>query len=396
MKVPSTIEARGRAISASVLLALLVSCGGGVDSGGTGAPASLAAGPISGLGSVIVNGVRFDDSAASIVDQDGNVLTADQLQVGMSALIDASAIVSGGTQATASALTIRSDSEIIGPVDSVNAFGTSLVVLGQPVRITVATWFDSALPGAVQGLTTGDVVEVWGQYNARTGEYVATRVAPRANASSYEIRGPIAAVDAAAKTLTVGGLVISDAAADLSAMPTLAVGKFVRAKLDPAPIQGVWNASVLAPGNRPLSDRPDARVAGRISNVISPSLLELNGIAVDISGAAFPAGSAGVVLGARVVVLGSTSGGVLDASSVTVVGDETAANSVFEVHGLIATLDPARQSFTVRGVTVQYGAQTQYLAGTVADLSLGRHVDVTGVLDGNRMSIDAQVVDFGP
>ena len=48
--------------------ALLTGCGGGggVDSGGTGVTPSVSAGPITGFGSVIVAGVRFDDSTATV------------------------------------------------------------------------------------------------------------------------------------------------------------------------------------------------------------------------------------------------------------------------------------------------------------------------------------------
>ena len=50
-------------------LALLAGCGG-VDSGGTGTgdQSTLAVGPITGFGSIIVNAIRFDESAAVIVD----------------------------------------------------------------------------------------------------------------------------------------------------------------------------------------------------------------------------------------------------------------------------------------------------------------------------------------
>ncbi|MDH5540523.1 MAG: hypothetical protein OEY03_14070, partial [Rhizobacter sp.] len=60
---------------------VLVACGGG----GSSAPpagasaSSFTAGPITGFGSVIVNGVRFDDSSASISDDDGNSRSRDDL-----------------------------------------------------------------------------------------------------------------------------------------------------------------------------------------------------------------------------------------------------------------------------------------------------------------------------
>jgi hypothetical protein len=387
-------EAWRIAMSVICSLAILVSCGGGVDSGGTGAPVALAAGPVNGVGSVIVNGVRFDDSAAIIVDQDNNALTVDQLHVGMSTRIDASAILTANGQQTATALAIRASSEIVGPVDSIDPLGTSMVVLGQTVRITAATWFDSSLAGGIAAVTTGQIVEIWGQYNARINEYVATRVAPRAGPSVYEIRGLLGAVDAAAQTLTVGGLTISDVSIAAGALATLTVGKFIRVTLDPSPMGNVWNALTLVPGNIQWPDRPDVRVVGRISGWTSSAQFILDGTSVDASGASFPAGVAGVVLGARVAVTGSTGAGVLNASTVTVKGDETLANSTFEVHGAITSLDTSSGILKVRGITVNYTSQVQFSGGVIGELAVGRLIDVIGTLDNNRTSIDAQMIGF--
>jgi hypothetical protein len=378
------------------LALLLASCGGGVDSGGTGAPeaVALAAGPVTGLGSVTVNGVRFDDSAATVVDQDGNALSADQLQVGMTIRVDASAVVAAGGVQTSTALAIRASSEIIGPVDSVGPFGTTMTVLGQPVRITVATWFDLALPGGVGALTTGQIVEVWGQYNARTNEYVATRVAPRADASAFELRGLLGAADLTAQTLTIGGLTISDASIVASALPPLNIGEFLRVRLATTPLNGVWAATGIAPGNSPLPDRADLRWAGRISSLTSVTQFVINGVAVDASAAVFSDGGTGVVLGARVVVKGSASGGVVKAATVTVEGDETLANSTFEVHGAITSLNTALGTLKVRGITINYSSQVEFSGGSIGDLATGRTIDVIGTLNSNRTSIDAQTIAF--
>jgi hypothetical protein len=388
-------EVRRIALPVICGFALLAGCGGdGVDSGGTGAPMALAAGPIDGLGSVILNGVRFDDSTAAIVDQDNNALTSDQLQVGMSTRIDASAVLAVNGQQTATALAIRASSEIVGPVDSIGPLGTTMVVLGQTVRITAATWLDPSLAGGIAAVAAGQAVEVWGQYNARAGEYVATRIAPRPGPSAYEIRGLLAGMDAEAQTLTVGGLTISDAAIAAGALPTLTVGKFVRVTLGLAPTGNVWNAVTVAPGNTPWPDRADVRVVGRISGWTSATQFVVDGVAVDASGASFPAGASGVVLGARVAVTGSTSGGILSAGSVTVKGDETLANSTFEVHGAITALDTTAQTLEVRGITVNYTAQVQFSGGAFGDLAVGRTIDVIGTLDNNRTTIDAQTIAF--
>ena len=82
-----------RSLLALVLVAAVaVGCGGGggstsvagVGSGGTG---SFTSGPITGFGSIIVNGIRFDESAASasgsIKDDDGVVGSSGSLKLGM-------------------------------------------------------------------------------------------------------------------------------------------------------------------------------------------------------------------------------------------------------------------------------------------------------------------------
>jgi hypothetical protein len=381
-----------RVLAALVGVLALASCGG-VDSGGTGSPpVALAGGPVTGLGSITINGVRFDDATAAIVDQDGRSLSPDQLQVGMVCEVDASAIDSSSASATA--LAVRTRNEIVGPVTAVNRLGTVMTVLGQPVRVTVATWFDDALQGGIDAVQIGDVVEVWGQINARTGEYIATRIAPRGAATTFELRGILAAVDSNAQTVTVGNLVIGISAIPAAQLPTLTIGRFVRATLATAPVAGVWPASALTPGNGTLPDRADARWAGRISAFTSMSQFVVNGVAVDASSATFPDGSAGVFLGARVAVLGSTSGGVLKAKRVDVLGDETLANSTFELHGTIAAWNPALGTLRLHGLTVHVGATVQYTGGTAADLAVGRAIDVVGTLNASGTSIDAQAITF--
>ncbi|MGE5115419.1 MAG: hypothetical protein ACM3N6_02890, partial [Betaproteobacteria bacterium] len=68
----STLSRPLRAGLLALLVALagagLVSCGGGVGTGGTG---SYGSGPVSGFGSIFVGDIEFDDSAAAIVDDDG-------------------------------------------------------------------------------------------------------------------------------------------------------------------------------------------------------------------------------------------------------------------------------------------------------------------------------------
>jgi len=129
-------------------LALLGGCGG-VDSGGTGtgmAPPTLAYGPITGFGSIIVVGVRYDESNADIEADDGTMLARSALRLGMQAEVMASQIVSSATSApSAVASSVRLRSEIVGPVEAIDTAAGELTVLGQRVAVVASTAFDDTL-----------------------------------------------------------------------------------------------------------------------------------------------------------------------------------------------------------------------------------------------------------
>ena len=93
-------------------------------------------------------------------------------------------------------------------------------------------------------------------------------------------------------------------------------------------------------------------------------------------------------------MLGSTSGGVVEAKRVNVLGDETLANSTFGLHGTIAAWSPALGTLRLHGLTVHVGATVQYTGGTAADLAVGRTIDVVGTLNASGTSIDAQAITF--
>jgi hypothetical protein len=85
---------------------------------------------------------------------------------------------------------------------------------------------------------------------------------------------------------------------------------------------------------------------------------------------------------------------VLKADAVTVKGDESAANSTFELRGPIGMLDPVAQLLTVRGVTVHYPLNVQFSAVGIGDLAVGRIITVIGPLSADRTDIEAQSIAF--
>ncbi len=367
---------------------------GGVDSGGTGYSTTLVAGPVNGLGSAIVSGVRFDVSTAAIVDEEGNAMSSDQLLMGMMTKIDSSDVVSANGEMSATASSVLVRSQLVGPVDSVDLASDSLVLLGQAITVTPATWIDPALAGGFSAALVGSVVEVYSQFNPHAKHYVATRIALHTDHTAYKICGLLLSQDMVNSTLNVGGLVVSYAAIAPASMPMLAAGDLVRIRLAIKPVASVWKALVVAQGHMPLPDRHVVSMTGRISAWTSSRNFSVDGLPVLAPNALFTGAESGAVLGARVRVDGASVKGVVNAAAVTILGDETAAGSLFEVHGAIDTLDSALQTLSLHGVKLTFSAQTTFQAGTLSDLAVGRKIKAVGPLSADRASVAAQSITF--
>ena len=391
------VEARKRAalpqwLRAMGLALVLAGCGGGVDSGGTGSvPLTFAVGPITGFGSVIVNGVRFDDSAAAVTDDDGTPRSRDTLRLGMTTEIRGSALSTDSTGATVStASSISFGSDLLGHVDSVDVAARRLVVLGQTVDVNAATVFDDTSLAVV---AVGDVVEVYALFDVATGRYTATRIERKAAVAAYRLRGVVSQLDAVAKAFNIGSERISYA--DLNGVPaTLVNGNLVRLRLEPVKVGGLWRLAGLRDGAPKPRDRDAVRLEGRVSAFTSPTLFSVNGVAVDAS-AIGPV--TGLVLGARVEVEGTVAGSVLVASKLKVESDDDVDKQEFELRGSITSVDAANLRFVLRGVTVIYtlsGSATDFRNGTAVNLAPGVNVEARGVLSGDGARLLAARITF--
>jgi hypothetical protein len=375
--------ATGLALLAAV--AVVAGCGGGVGSGGTG---SFAAGPITGFGSVIVGGVRFDDSAAEVEDLDGTRRSRDDLRLGMTVEIESSPI----TGASATASHIRFESELSGLVGAVDPAGGSFMLLGQRVTVDAATVFDEGLVNGLAGLRTGDMVEVYAVFDSAQQRYRATRVEAAPLARGLRLRGPALEVNAAAQTLRVGATSYTYAGAG-NVPAGLAAGQFVRLRLEaellPTPR---WVVRSFGTALRPLPDADGVKVEGLISTYVSPAAFSVNGRSVDASGVV---PGAGLGVGVRVEVEGNLRGDVLRATRVVIKSDDDVIGRGFELEGLITAVHGGGASFVLRGVTVNTGRpDLRYEDGTAAQLAVGRRVEVRGVLSADRRSVDATRIRF--
>jgi hypothetical protein len=387
------------AAAASVVLA---ACGGGSNDAATTSGAAnagpdgvaYAAGPITGLGSIIVNGVRYDDSAARVEDDhDGSRLSSSELKLGVMVEISSSRPDDSTGRATASV--VRMGSEIVGPISAVDAGAQTVTILGQTVEITATTVFDDSLGTSFAALTVGKVVEVHALFNATTNRYVATRVEDKAANAIYRLRGVVSDLDTAAKTFKLGAAVISYGSVPAAGVPaTLANGSRVRVQLQTTQVNGQWVATSLGGGVKRVNDTGDARLRGLVSGLVSPQSFEINGLKVDATNASFKPSTSAVVAGARVDVRGSVVNGVLVASRVDVKGASEDIRRDVELHGALSALDTAAKTFTVRDVKVDYATVTEWKDGAAADLVNGRRVEVKGTWSANRTVLRADKVEF--
>ena len=387
--------------------ALVVSaCGGGGSTGSvaTGAPtataSSFAAGPITGFGSVIVNGVRFDDSQATVTDDDGVTHRNDELRLGMMAEIESAGITSDSTGSHSLAKLIRFGSEIIGPVSAIAANGSSLVVLGETVQVNAATLFADSLVGGLAALTPGtSVVEVHGLLDVATGTYIATRIEAKPNAPFFKLRGVVSNIDKTAHTLRIGSGTETISYDTISAAVPVALdnGLLVRVRLQTSQVAGKWVAATIVSAVRKLEDHDDAELEGAItaSTFATDKKFSVGSVAVDATNASFPAGSIGIVLGARVEVKGSAVNGVVVATRVTIETEHDREALGFELHGAISALDTSAKTFLLRGVTVNFGAPTvEFRKGAMANLVNGSKIEVKGVRSADGSTLLATRISF--
>ena len=400
---PRSLASRWRqagavALAGTSLAALLVACGGGGDAppaagGGNATAQSFASGPISGLGSIIVGGVRFDDSAARIEDDDdGSMHAARELKLGMMVEVHAGRIDDSTLRAAASL--IRFGSELVGPVASIDSGAQTLRMLDQTIEVKPTTVFDDGLAG-FGAIAVGNVLEIHAQFDAATGRYVATRIEREAAATVYRLRGVVSALNTTAKTFKIGDAVISYGnvlAADLPA--AFANGQRVRVRLQTAQVASQWVAVSVRTGMRRVDDIGDARVRGLVSAFTSPQQFEVQGIAVDASNASFEPNAAAVRLSAIVEVRGQASAGRIVATRVKVITFDHDDWKMVELHGNVSALDTNAKTFMLRDVKVDYARVMMWKDGSVADLANGKALEVKGVWSADRSVLIAAMVDF--
>jgi Domain of unknown function (DUF5666) len=366
---------------------------GGVGTDGTGASGNdnntVSVGVATGLAetSVTVNGVAYERASANVTDGFGQAMSADDLRLGM--WLEVSGVVDEASGA-ATAQTIRVRPAARGVVSDVDGGGFTVTVLQSTARYdNAATVIDGADSAAA--IAAGDVVEVHGPLGVGLGTVEASRIERLSIGvrKPVELRGRVANIDTAARTLTVGRQAVRYDTAALTLRQALANGQVVRVSSLAAPVAGQpWIVERMT-SDQPLPDKLGFVYAeGVTTDWATGPLFTLEGVPVNATNA----NNKGVVTnnGQRVAVIGSLVAGTLNAKSVA---RSLPGQPVVFVLGAAITDYQSIADFRVRGVTIDATAAV-FVNGASTELANGRRVKVTGSVSGRKLI--AAKVEFLP
>jgi hypothetical protein len=349
-----------------VAVALVVTaCGGGGEadnsSGGTPPLAATAktrfvTGAISGFGSVIVNGVRYETSSAQvrIEDRPG---TMSELAVGQVVRIEAEVDDRGGARAR----TIEQHRLVQGTVQAVDAAAGILAIAGQVIRIDDDTSFDDSIAqGSLAGIAVGDRVEVHG-FSGAAGQARATRV-EKADAGEVEVEvtGVLTALDTVARRFRVGTLVVDYSAATLEDFGAAGPrdGDLVEVKGREFLTDGALRAqSVDKEDDSRGQAGNEAEVEGLVTRFVSATDFDVAGRAVRTGASTVYVGGAAADLRLNVKV---EAEGALDASGVLVatkIAFKQAAS--LRLAARVEAVDTTAGTVRVLGITIVVNSSTR-------------------------------------
>ena len=287
-----------KSIALFITCAAMTACTGGGESvagidarGGDTRVGVVSQGSISGFGSVIVNGVRFETNSASF-EIDGTAGVQSDLAVGDVVTV-VGTVNENGSDAQASSVSF--DDVVEGPVSAVNVGAATLTVLGQTVLVDAGTSFDDNIsPASLDGIKVGDIVEVSG-FRRADGSVVATRIEAKPAGGEFEVTGLVSNLSGV--TLSINALSVDFSAAQLDDFPggSPENGQLIEAKGSTIGSAGELVATRLEfKGNTLGGDNGDrAEIEGFVTRFVSAADFDVEGIPVSAgSGTTYVNGSA--------------------------------------------------------------------------------------------------------
>jgi hypothetical protein len=366
---------------------LFFACGGGsgggtFTAGGGIGGSGVTIGAASQFGSIFVNEIEFETTAATVVVDGGDRGAGDQavrnnIAIGKIVRIEGPFDENGA--GTANRVVYNED--IIGPVESITAIDASarrLVVMGQTVVIDTQTNFEGT---TLSTIAVGNLLEVSG-FASDTGAIEATYL--RKIADSYvpgtevQIRGFASEVNAALKTFRINSLTVNYAAADASQLNAgnPIAGQHVEVK--GALTGSILNATIVRPEDiLGVSDADNVQIAGIVTAFTSLESFALNGVAVRTDVATEYKGilPEDIGLGSRLMIRGALTNRVLLADAVKSSTQAVLEGNVASTAAATITLSGFGMSIVVdtNGLTRFLGA-----ADSVSEIDVGDHLKVFG------------------
>ena len=352
----------------------------------------VVVGPITGFGSVIVNGVEFDTAAASVT-MDGEPGIESDLRIGMVVSIRGTISTTTG-DAQASEVTFIDNAE--GPIASIDRAAGSFVVLGQTVLIDELTVFEDA---TFEDIDAGHVVQVSGLWRNQT-HIQATHVHHIANAyvagMTMEVKGVISGLDIGNQRFRIGtqSCDYSAAALELDGAD-LADGLYVQVSSTTPIANGemLLNRIQTREQDRNRYELCDAgceiELVGYVTSFVSATEFAVDGQPVTTtSNTVYVNGTVdSLALDVKVAVDGTLDeAGVLVAEQIVF-----HLPSLVEIKGNVDDLDLENEIVTVIGIAVQTNEFTLFRDHTTSgpptfgfgDLAPGDRVEIRAVLDGD-------------
>lgn len=363
---------------------IVLACGGGssmvagVGSGGTGV---VVNGPTTGFGSVIVNGIRFDDSAAVVTLDDDVQASSDDLRLGMVTQVEGER---ESESPTGIAKAISSSSFVQGPIAQIDPAGQQLTVLGLVIMATETTLFDGANGLDDPALAPGALVEVHGIPD-QSGQLVATRITRKdaGSVNGLRLSGTVQGLNTQDKTFKLYGFTVRyDTAANVGLANGIVDGMTVRIKGSLSNADTIVATSVHS-RNMESFRKEGLRVnlEGIITSLESPRSFEVNGLKVNIVN---PLSDVTPTLGARVEVEGTITNGILLVTKLqSRSGAQQALNGI-ELHGPISELNLLARTFKLRNTMVRWDGTSAFLNGLRPEqLTNDMNVEVRGRIAGS-------------
>lgn len=361
---------------------------GGIGGTGISAASRIGYGPITALGSIYVNGVRYAIDDATIT-KGGVGISGRDLRVGMTVEVRGEAV--NDTEAIAETVIVE---EALGGMVEAKA-ADHLIVLGQTVLISEATRFGSDVPD-LEAIDAGYPVEVYGLVQA-PGVIEATLIRGRAPKDMFTVRGLVGTHDTGAATFTLGALTVDYGAAETTAMPPGNwQGLVVKAKggaCSAIPACGALSVLEVKPERLGAAEAGRAEVEAFVTAMNGSTRFRIGNQTVVVGPATQFSGGAPADIGpgAKLEVEGVLAGGVLYAAeikfrhSARVVATVAAADPVA---GTIALLE-------LPVVTVSVNGRTHFRGSFhgLRDIAPGDRIEVRGYAGANGAVIAADIRD---